>query len=489
MIRVPPGPETDPDRRVPGLRCGAPRTSLYLRPDGLVASCCGSWHILGSVTGPDRRSLREIWDGHRRTLLRDAVDAGDDSLGCWECGRAVTEGRRDGSLAAVFDRYGSTDLGHPVLLDLALSNRCNLECVMCNGGLSSTIRARREGRPPLPSAYDDRFFDELDEFLPHVRRLQFKGGEPFLAPENRRIWDRLLELDLRPEVCVTTNGTVFNDEVARYVEELGMELIVSVDALDPERLRAIRVGVDPERLWANVESFAGITARTGAKLELAMCLMSDNWSELRGVLSEADRRGCAASVIWVDGPARFGLLRSTDVDLAAVADSLDRTDASSPPLRGDLQLIWDDARDRIRSAADGSPGPGSLEESPVRIAGRPGRSEVESVRRSLVEAAGSPEVAELRLDDDVVTAVSAPAWADTLRLGEWVGHGLDEVMVLFGWASGAVVRASIVPGEGGVHTARVHLTGDGGVSEVLTAYVPAPAGGATSWMLLARAGR
>ena len=176
---------------------------------------------------------------------RQTLERGSYEMGCQECGLAEATGGRRASTAFHFDRFAD-GAPHPFprLMDFALSNRCNLQCVMCHGGLSSTIRAKREGLPPLAAAYDDRFFAELEEFLPHLERAQFKGGEPFLARENRRIWDVMLRDGLRPEVSVTTNATIFNENVARYVSELRMHPIISVDGMRPETLEAIRVGVD-----------------------------------------------------------------------------------------------------------------------------------------------------------------------------------------------------------------------------------------------------
>ncbi|MBU6216390.1 MAG: radical SAM protein [Acidobacteria bacterium] len=392
----------------------------------------------------------------------------------------------------MFDRYADEPGAYPAVLDLALSNRCNLACVMCNGGLSSTIRARREGRPPLPAAYDDRFFEELDEFLPHVRRFQFKGGEPFLASENRRIWTRLLDLGLAPEVCVTTNGTVWSDEVAQFVERLRMDVILSVDAVDPERLKSIRSGVDPDRLWDNVDRFAALTSSVGARLELAVCLMAGNWDQLRGLLEEADRRDCGLSVIWVDGPARFGLLGRPADELAQVAASLDAQVTGSPPLRSDLEQIWSDVCERIRAAGtSGTTGSETARPVGEEVAVSVGRLRVEDpvdvVRDRLLQAGAAPDFAELRMEDEVFTEVSSPDWAADLALADWVGRGFDETMLLFGQQPDSIVRAQMESLEGGVHLAQVEVTAETGSSlDLLVAYVPPRPQQSTSWLIISR---
>jgi len=182
-------PSGRPDREGAPLisSCHAPHAALYFRPDGLIHACCVTSLAIGSSIGDQRQSLREIWDGAVLGAQRSALEAGDFSLGCQECEVVASAGGRQSALAHHFDRFADgTPHAFPKMMDFALSSRCNLQCVMCNGSLSSAIRTQRDGPPPLPDAYDDRFFDELDEFLPHLERLQFKGGEPFLAPENRR---------------------------------------------------------------------------------------------------------------------------------------------------------------------------------------------------------------------------------------------------------------------------------------------------------------
>ena len=293
--------------------CYAPHSALYLRPDGVVQACCATSFEAGTVTGADRQTLRGIWDGARLAQQREELEGHSFELGCQECRFAIDGGGRAASLASTFDGWQDEGpLGYPKLLDLALSNRCNLQCVMCNGDLSSTIRAKREGRSPLPAVYDDRFFDELAEFLPHADRILFKGGEPFLAPENRRVWDLMKELRVTCETSVTTNGTVWNDQVESYLRDLRMGLHVSVDGMTPEVLEPIRVGVRCRDLWERIDRFQEVSEDIGRRLTLNYCVMPSNWHELPAFLVEVERRGVGAascrwcSPPWSDPPPRSG---------------------------------------------------------------------------------------------------------------------------------------------------------------------------------------
>jgi wyosine [tRNA(Phe)-imidazoG37] synthetase (radical SAM superfamily) len=465
--------------QVPGASlvaaCAAPSTSLYFRPDGYVAACCGGWHLLGRVCGDERRSIREIWEGDAAAILRDAVAVGDFGYGCWECGQHITAGRREASLAADFDRYALSSPGvpdHPSMMDFALSNRCNLQCVMCNGGLSSAIRHHREGRDPMPAAYDDRFFDELDEFLPHLVRAQFKGGEPFLARENRRIWDRFRQLGGTREVCVTTNGTIWNEHVERWVGDLAMELIVSIDAIEPATLERIRVGTDAERLWRNVDRFAAITAVTGAPLTLCMCLMADNWRELGPFLREVDRRGLHPRVIWVDGPARFNVLTMPTAELEQAVRTLSDDVGMRATLSPDALAIWDDAVERLSEALDAR----RRAEVAVHVGTAPAPTAVDlrGEQRKELSSVTPHALVELELVNDVVVDVVAPEWAAWLGPDDWVGTGLEQIMTVIAAAAGVTMRYEVESAEHGVHRAVLTFGTDGGPTTVRATLVPSP---------------
>lgn len=310
--------------------CFAPHSALYFDPTGSVKACCTTGHQVGRVTGPDRRSIRDIWHGAAQRELRERLEASRFDLGCQECELAIAAGGRPAAMASHFDRWRhGAPHAYPKLLDLALSNRCNLACVMCNGDLSSTIRAQREGREPLRPAYDDAFFAELADFLPHADRVQFKGGEPFLAPENQRVWDLMLELGVECETFIVTNGTVWNDKVERYLRLLRPELTVSVDGTTAEVLEPIRVGTRCDDLWRNIDRFQRVTLENGRVFTLNYCLMTENWHDLPAFLEEVDRRGIRCYVHPVNQPPHLDVLRQPTDQLRHI---LATYEASRPAL-------------------------------------------------------------------------------------------------------------------------------------------------------------
>ncbi len=429
---APDGPRASATPSVPRLHsaCYAPHSALYFEPDGSIRACCSSGFTLGRVTGPERESLAEIWAGANLAAQRQALERDSYAYACQECEVAEASGGRSAALAAHFDRFADgAPHPHPKLLDFALSNRCNLQCVMCHGGLSSSIRTQREGRPPLPAAYDDAFFAELETFLPHAARLQFKGGEPFLARENRRIWDFLLERGLRPEISVTTNGTIFNDNVARYARELAVHPIISIDGMQAHTLESIRVGVDAPVLWANVDRFQAIAEASGNGMTLSFCFMADNWREALPFLQEVDRRGVNGNLILVNHPRRHDVLRLPLAELTEVHRSL----AYLPTAfrNPELERAWREVLDRLRAQV----------EQPVELTVRGGSTPAPPVGspRRLDPAAVAERHARLRarhhhpplvvhlLDDDTIVDVEDVAWAAHLDAEAWRGRSFEEL--------------------------------------------------------------
>jgi len=267
--------------------CVAPWVTLELDPTGWVYACCANQgYPLGRI-GEDR--LADLWGGARQGVLREALARWDMSVGCASCRWHMDHGRFDPD-AAVYDRYPLTepDPAGPVAMTFALSNRCNLACVMCTPELSSTLR-HQAGLPPIDSPYDDQFYEDLAAFLPGLQYAKFLGGEPFLIPEHFRVWDLLGQTGATPRLHVTTNGTVWNDRVERLLDEFVVDLSISVAGATAATYEAVRDGAVFADVAANLERFAAASRASGAHLQLNFCLMPQTAHELHAVLEWGDR--------------------------------------------------------------------------------------------------------------------------------------------------------------------------------------------------------
>lgn len=322
--------------------CYAPHASMYFSTNGDVIACCkNATYVLGNVAD-DR--LLDIWNGKKADVLRDAVKDYRLGVGCEFCEWQIQGGQYDQVYARLFDELPVEDGERnvwPSMMEFAVSNTCNLACVMCYGVLSSTIRAHREKLPPLPKVYDDRFFDDLRLFLPHLKIAKFFGGEPFLAQENFRIWDMMIAEGIEIPCHVTTNGTQFNKKVERILEAFPVHLSISLDGATKETMESIRVNADFEKTRANVDRFRAYTREKGTEMGLTYCLMQQNWHEFGAYLEYAESLGLEVFVNTVIDPSHCSLYTLPPDEVVDIARRMQEMDAGAGYSKLDINgHVW-----------------------------------------------------------------------------------------------------------------------------------------------------
>ena len=165
--------------------CNAPFSNMYFGHDGNVTACCyNRTHELGTYP---HQTVKEIWTSSKAEELRDLLSKNDLSSGCGSCEKLLLSKNFDAVIAKNYDLLPYS-ANYPTKLEFELDNTCNLECTMCFGEFSSSIRKNRENKPPLLSAYNDAFVDQLEEFIPNLHSTRFFGGEPFLIDIYYNIW-------------------------------------------------------------------------------------------------------------------------------------------------------------------------------------------------------------------------------------------------------------------------------------------------------------
>lgn len=168
----------------------------------------------------------------------------------------------------------------PSLMEIELSNQCNLECIMCNGNLSSGIRKNRDKLPPLPQIFDDSFLDQMREFIPHLTELRVNGGEPFAQKILLDLLDVVAEINPKLKVNIATNGTVYNKRVQGILDKCNIHLNISIDSLIPERYEEIRINGKFDVLMLNFEIFKNYCHTYKRNLSIMVNPMNMNWDEM-----------------------------------------------------------------------------------------------------------------------------------------------------------------------------------------------------------------
>ena len=307
--------------------CNAPTTNLYFSVDGQASPCWLYFPIRPPKWSPDR-SIADIWNGSEFTKVRRAL-AEERFIGrCSECKHDIATGNRP--LAAAYDNEHPIG-AWPTMLEMELSNLCNLECVMCHGRLSSKIRKNREHKPPLVSPYDDSFVDQLEEVIPHLQEIRFNGGVPLLQSIVHKITERIAVINPGLKVTIATNGTVHNAKVERMLERCNVHINLSLDSLVPERYEAIRINADFAQLTANFDKFNAYCKANDRVLCVMVNPMRMNWMEMADYVWWCAERDVHLWFNTIRKPVNLALHSLPAADLAEIHDTLAARDLPVAP--------------------------------------------------------------------------------------------------------------------------------------------------------------
>ena len=258
--------------------CHAPFKSMTFFHTGDVLAC---WYNKLFPLGkyPDD-SIQDIWFSIRADKLRNYILHNDLSYGCADCGKVLTEKNFYAVGAWRYDFLPDKTSEYPVSLDFQISNACNLQCIMCNGEYSTNVRTNRENRDLYKSPYDEKFFEQIKPFIPHLKEASFSGGEPFFANEFFKLWDLIINLNPQIKISVTTNGNIYNDKVLKYLNALPFNISLSLDAITAETYSKIRVNGDFDTVMKNMQIFSDYAKDKGTSFVIKICPMQQNWHEI-----------------------------------------------------------------------------------------------------------------------------------------------------------------------------------------------------------------
>lgn len=324
--------------------CPAPSINLHFSQLGVVTACCfNRTFVLGVYP---ESSVAEIWEGKAASELREALSRGDFSKGCGKCWQQLQARDFSGSHAVFYTRQASmlaerrqlallSEPGGPAVtlpmkLEFNVHNSCNLQCIMCHGLASSAIRTRREGLRAMPNPYDRAFAEQLEPFLPYVVETDFMGGEPFLVPVYRTIWELLSRVNPKTRVCILTNATILDAGLRKLLENINCWIHVSIDSFRKDTYERIRRGASYDEVMANCRYFQGLMAERGLPLIWRYCPLRLNWQEIPETVSYCTENGIILFFNQVDSPLGLSLSTLPAAELSRVVETLEAREPRLP---------------------------------------------------------------------------------------------------------------------------------------------------------------
>lgn len=308
------------NKSVRGTFCQAPLNNMYFSWEGKVIACCfNQSYVLGNYP---EQTIKEIWEGSKAEELRTALKHFDLTKGCDICYADIEKSRFDSVNALRFDEYAPQP--YPTMMEFQISNKCNLECVMCDGFLSSAIRANREKLPAIPEKFDDNFVEQLTEFIPHLRYTTFSGGEPFLIKTYYNIWDKFSTLNNNCIIKVITNGTIFNDRVKGILEKNNFHITISLDSPVKETYEKIRIGASFDKVIENARLFNSYCKEKKTFFNFNFCPMVTNWHEIPQFIQLCNSMDASFYFSIVYHPERFSLSELSSEKLQGIIGEMEK---------------------------------------------------------------------------------------------------------------------------------------------------------------------
>lgn len=255
--------------------CLAPFSSLFLDYKGNAYACFANKHML--LGNYFEHSLHEIWKSEAANKLRQNISSLELRLGCQVCRNKIASGQ----FTQVYARhYDSNEIGlndYPTVLELQLTNRCNLKCLMC------VVTKDEQAKVDIQNVREN-----IREIIPFLKRASFSGGEPFLIDEYYDIWQDFIELNPSCRISVNTNGTILDDRVKYFLNNLRFNISVSVDGLNQKTFETIRVNANKEQVYDNLLFFKDYCQTHGTSFNVKTCAIKQNIDEIPELIKYFD---------------------------------------------------------------------------------------------------------------------------------------------------------------------------------------------------------
>jgi radical SAM protein with 4Fe4S-binding SPASM domain len=229
--------------------CSVPWNYLKVDMTGNVSTCNWGKNKLGKLTESTIEEILQNTDLQdiRSTLVTDSPHDNCQTCKKYETGEEYKYFR--GLYNPMFQSV-DVDYNNPqafVLsgIDLHWSSTCNLKCITCWSGQSSSI-AQEENKPirNTPTEHADKLIDFIVDNQHSLKEIYLSGGEPTLIKHNLRLLKRLRK-DLNFEIRINTNMMfdLQNPVITELKKFPNVLFTISADATG-DRFNYIRRGAD-----------------------------------------------------------------------------------------------------------------------------------------------------------------------------------------------------------------------------------------------------
>ncbi len=267
--------------------CYAPYTSMFFSRAGYMSPCYATYHE-NSDKWPET-SIHDAWFHGEMSRIREHMANNDLDYACTFCKPYFLSQNFGSLLINKYEPYSFGKPAYPQIMEFELSNRCSLECIMCDGNLSTAIRRNREKLDTLEEVYDQHFVSELKPFIPYLKMAEFTGGDPFLIPVYYEIWDLIREINPKCQILITTNANTMTPRIENMLERFtNLHFNISINSLDRAHYEQIHVNANYDHALENTLRFINYCRKHKNTCNLLVCPMTINSRDFDGLIEFAN---------------------------------------------------------------------------------------------------------------------------------------------------------------------------------------------------------
>jgi organic radical activating enzyme len=223
--------------------CSYANNGLFISTTGKVSNCCIQ-NQRDDVNWDTVDDLQQLYYNVRLLKsVKESLDNNQEHPACDRCWKREKLGLDSKRIRDGQHQY-SKNIEY---IDLRLTNKCNLQCRMCNPSLSSQLNnisinlldknIKHNLFPPVDNNQYalEKVLDLILE-LPSVKTISLAGGEPFLMPEVEEFLCRLVEKKkFNINLKFFTNCTIVKPKILNVIKKFkSVELNCSIDGVDKE---------------------------------------------------------------------------------------------------------------------------------------------------------------------------------------------------------------------------------------------------------------
>lgn len=234
--------------------CAIPWVGFSNDPDGKIRACCISKEHVTKPNGDyfytQNDNIKDIFHSDYMNNLRQEFINGEKPKNCEVCWKDEVNGytsKRENYNKIIKDHLGEWATPEnlatqsipefPIDFQVILTNACNLKCRSCGSSHSTEWYKELKTMPQkdieginnhlykLPfgqaGGKGSEFISSMEEWLPHAKRIEIVGGEPFYTKHWENAWDLMIEKGVSKDITInmSSNATILNEKLLRRITE------------------------------------------------------------------------------------------------------------------------------------------------------------------------------------------------------------------------------------------------------------------------------